>query len=114
MRNNPPAVPPKQGNLVHVSKIAVPVTVVLGVIWILSQVVFGAGGKVSGSEKDIAYLTSKCDALAASLAETKTAMKEDHDLLIEQRVKLGGLKEYVDNEMAGKNMTISIADDKKK
>jgi hypothetical protein len=113
--NRSPAAPPRSDSILGATKLAVPITVAVGAIWAVSQLVFGAGSKVSGSEKDIAYLTSKCDALAIQIAETKAAMKEDHDALIEERVKLSSLKEYVDNELASKNVTVTVADaDKKK
>jgi hypothetical protein len=109
---------PRQETLINASKIAVPVTVALGVFWIVSQFIWGAGSRVSGSEKDIAYLTSKCDALqlalAAGLAENKLLMKEDHDVLIEQRVKLASLKEYVDAELSSKPVMVTLDDKEKK
>lgn len=108
----------RRESLVNASKVAVPVTVAIGAFWVISQFIWGAGSKFSGSEKDIGYLTSKVDALqislAADMAENKAMLKEDHDALIEQRVKLATLKEYFDAELASKNVTVTVADPKDK
>lgn len=82
------------------SKIVVPITLALAAGWAVASIVYGAGTKVGSSEKDIAYLAAKCDTLAATIEagnkEQKAAIRDDHEALIELRVKFSTLKEYVD------------------
>lgn len=113
----PPASAPTSPSI-SITKIGIPVTVALGVGWAIATLVFGAGGKVSASEKDIAYLAARCDTLshemAVGLTENKTMLKDDHDAVIELKVKLTSLKEYIDSVEASKNITISMDDKKDK
>lgn len=100
------------------TRIVVPVTLALAAGWAVASIVYGAGTKVGSNEKDIAYLASKCDTLAAAIdaanKEQKAAIKDDHEALIELRVKFSTLKEYVDSMEAGKDITIKMDEQKKR
>lgn len=88
------------------SKVAVPVTVALAAGWGIASLVYGAGTKVGSEEKDIAYLTSKCDTLAAvikeGLKEDKDLIRADHESITEMRFKLEAISEHLDDAENGK------------
>lgn len=82
-----------------VSKLVMPVTLALSLGWIIASFVYGAGNKVAASEKDIAYLVSKCDQLEKTIKDNdisnKATIKTDEEAIIELRVKLQSVKDYV-------------------
>ena len=94
---------PRAPGSAHLTKIGIPVAA-LALGWAIATAVFGAGGKLGGGERDLAYLTSRCDTLASGLTESRARAQADHDEIIKLQVEIASLKE----EEAGKNITISM------
>lgn len=96
----------KPDSTTSLSKVGIPVTMALAAGWGIASLVYGAGTKVGSEEKDIAYLTSKCDTLAASLKEglkeDKDLIRADHESITELRFKLEAMSDRLDDAESGK------------
>jgi hypothetical protein len=96
---------------VNVSRLAMPLTVGVSIIIAVASLLYSTGSKVSGNDKDVAYLQSKVDALQVQLKDAVVArLESDHDAVIrlDQRVV------SLEAAEAGKNITVTVADPKDK
>ena len=98
---------------VNQNHIAIPITVgVAGLVLTVAAFLYNSGSRSGSSEKDLAYLTSRVDALVLGLkdANERIAKTSDHDAVIRLDQRVASLEAAE----AGKEIHISMGDEGKK
>ena len=74
-----------------VTKLMIPVGGALAIGWILSQLVYGAGSKVTAAESSNEYLRTELAHVSTELASLKADQGRDHDAETRLEVRIEGL-----------------------
>ena len=85
-----------------ITRQVVPLTAALALGWLLAQVGYHAGEKVSSSETQIASLSARVDGITTAAAMAATHAQEDHDkltTLINQEMNIERTIQAVDQRM---------------